>query len=114
MTTPTPTLRHPDSGLYQPVERLDSAWAKTRGAIGRGVGEGLWFDYSSSGWRMLHMLGVGEPLVAVFVDGGEVTRRVELRPWVGAAAGRGDDVLELPVGSHLAETIAVGDEVVVG
>jgi uncharacterized membrane protein (UPF0127 family) len=114
MTTPTPTLRHPKTGLYQSVEELASVWEQTRGAIGRGVGDGLWFRFDEPMWRFLHMLGVDEPVVALFVVDGVVSKRATLRPWVGAAVGQADTILELPADCDLADEIEPGDEVVVG
>ena len=113
MTTATPTLRHPKSGVQRPVERLASRWAKTRGAIGRGVGAGLWFDFESVGWRPLHMVGVGEPLVALWLVDESVTKVQRLRPWVGAGMAEATDVVELPGDCELARRVTAGDEVVV-
>ena len=112
MTT-TPRVNHPKSGVQHPVARLASRWQLTRGAIGRGVGSGLWFDFESVGWRPLHMVGVGEPLVAVWVSGEVVTKVQRLRPWVGAGMAEASDVLELPADCELARRVTAGDEVTV-
>jgi uncharacterized membrane protein (UPF0127 family) len=113
MTTATPRVEHPKSGVQHPVERLASRWQLTRGAIGRGVGSGLWFDFESVGWRPLHMVGVGEPLVALWVSGEIVTKVQRLRPWVGAGIAEASDVVELPADCELARRVTAGDEVVV-
>jgi hypothetical protein len=112
MTT-TPRVEHPNSGLQHPVERLKTRWELSRGAIGRGVGSGLWFDFDDIGWRPLHMVGVGQPLVAVWVVGEIVTNVQRLRPWVGAGVAEATDVVELPAECELAGRITAGDEVVV-
>lgn len=114
MTTPTPTLRHPDTGFEQPVERLDGVLDQTRGAIGRGVGSGLWFDFDDAMWRWLHMVGVGEPIVAVWIDGREVTHVKRLRPWTGLGVGAATDIVELPAAAAPDDLIEPGSEVVLG
>ena len=113
MTTATPTLRHRDTGLQRPVERLATRWQLTRGAIARGVGSGLWFDFETVGWRPLHMVGVGQPLVAVWLVNGTVTKAQRLRAWVGAGVAEATDVVELPAECELARRVTAGDKVVV-
>lgn len=113
MTTATPRVQHPKSGVHHPVERLASRWQLTRGAIGRGVGAGLWFDFETAGERLLHMVGVAEPVLAVWVVDERVTQVQRLRPWVGAGHAPASDVLELPADCELAAEIGTGDEVVV-
>ena len=112
MTTATPTLRHPNSGVEQAVAHLDSTWTQTRGAIGRGVGSGLWFDFDSSGLRTMHMVGVTSPLVAVFIDAGQVSEVARLEPWTGLGTATATDVVELPPECPVVEEIQPGDEVV--
>jgi uncharacterized membrane protein (UPF0127 family) len=85
----------------------------SRGAIGRGVGSGLWFDFDGVGWRPLHMLGVGQPLVVVWLVDEIVTNVQRLRPWVGAGLAEATDVVELPADCELARHVTAGDEVVV-
>jgi len=113
MTTTTPTLRHPNTGLERPVERLKTRWQLSRGAIGRGVGSGLWFDFDGIGWRPLHMVGVGQPLVAVWLVDDIVMNVQRLRPWVGARVAEASDVVELPADCELARRVTAGDEVIV-
>jgi uncharacterized membrane protein (UPF0127 family) len=113
MTTATPTLRHRDTGLQRPVERLGTRWQLTRGAIARGVGSGLWFDFDGAGWRPLHMVGVGQPLVALWLVDGTVTNVQRLRPWVGAGMAEASDVVELPADCEVGRRVTAGDEVVV-
>ncbi|MDR9381144.1 MAG: DUF192 domain-containing protein [Natronomonas sp.] len=113
MTTSTPTLRHPKTGVQQPVERLNSLAGQTRGAIGRGVGSGLWFDFDGGAKRRwLHMVGVREPLGALWIDGDELVRTATLRPWVGVEVGRATDVVEVPVDAPILDVVEPGDEVV--
>jgi len=112
MTT-TPRVEHPNSGLQHPVERLETQWQLSRGAIGRGVGSGLWFDFGGVGWRPLHMVGVGQPLVAVWLVDETVTNVHRLRPWVGAGIAEATDVVELPADCELARHVTVDDEVTV-
>jgi len=113
MTTTTPRVEHPDSGLQRPVERLATRWQLSRGAIARGVGPGLWFDFETVGWRPLHMVGVGQPLVALWLVDETVTKAQRLRAWVGAGMAEATDVVELPAKCELARRVTAGDEVVV-
>jgi uncharacterized membrane protein (UPF0127 family) len=113
MTTTTPTLRHRNTGLERPVERLTTRWQLSRGAIGRGVGSGLWFDFDGVAWRPLHMVGVGHPLVALWLVDGTVTKVQRLRAWVGAGMAEATDVVELPAECELARRVTAGDKVVV-
>jgi uncharacterized membrane protein (UPF0127 family) len=113
MTTTTPRVEHPDSGLQRPVERLATRWQLSRGAIARGVGSGLWFDFDSVAWRPLHMVGVDQPLVALWLVDETVTKVQRLRPWVGAGIAEATDVVELPADCELARHVTAGGEVVV-
>jgi uncharacterized membrane protein (UPF0127 family) len=109
----TPRVRHPRTGTHEPVERLSTWWEISRGAIGRTVTSGLWFDFADTNVAPLHMLGVTRPLVAVWIIDDTVRQVRHLRPWVGAGIARASDVLELPVDSPLADVVGAGDELLV-
>jgi len=109
----TPRVRHPRTGTHQPVERLSTWWEISRGAIGRTVESGLWFDFADTNFAPLHMLGVTRPLVAVWIIDETVRAVKQLRPWVGAGMARASDVVELPADAALADVVEPGDEVVV-
>jgi len=109
----TPRVRHPRTGTHQPVERLSTWLEISRGAIGRTVESGLWFDFPDTNFAPLHMLGVARPLVAVWIIDETVRAVKHLRPWVGAGMARASDVVELPVDAPLADVVEPGDEVVV-
>jgi len=109
----TPRVRHPRTGTHHPVKRLSTWWEISRGAIGRTVESGLWFDFANAKLAPLHMLGVTRPLVAVWIIDETVRQVTHLRPWVGAGMARASDVLELPVDSPLADVVGHGDELLV-
>jgi len=109
----TPRVRHPRTGTHHPVERLSTWWEISRGAIGRTVESGLWFDFPDTNLAPLHMLGVTRPLVAVWIIDETVRAVKHLRPWVGAGMARASDVVELPVDAPLADVVGPGDELVV-
>jgi hypothetical protein len=109
----TPRVHHPRTGTQHPVERLSTWWEISRGAIGRTVESGLWFDFADTNLAPVHMLGVTEPLVAVWLVADTVHAVRHLRPWVGAGIARASDLVELPLDAALADVVEPGDELVV-
>jgi len=109
----TPRVRHPRTGTHEPVERLSTWWEISRGAIGRTVESGLWFDFADTNFAPLHMIGVTQPLVAVWIIDETVRAVKHLQPWVGASMARASDVVELAVDAALADVVKPGDELVV-
>jgi hypothetical protein len=75
---------------------LDSWLQQARGVIGRepGPDERYVFEFDSVAPRLVHMLGVRDPLRVSWYVGDELVERRTLRPWVGVGRARCDSVVE--------------------
>lgn len=71
---------------------------KMRGVIGRepSPGEAVELQFDDVQHRLIHMVGVREPLEVTWLADGEVTQQRVLRPWTGWGVARADRVLERP------------------
>jgi hypothetical protein len=77
---------------------LDTPWARARGVIGRypAPDERYHLVFDSVRRRVVHMVGVRQPLRVTFYRGDTVVFETDLRPWVGVAAARCDRIVEAP------------------
>lgn len=96
--------------LASDVETADSLFSQARGLMfRRSIPDdyALVFRFDSVDDRDVHMVFVPFPIDVVWTVGGEVQRVEQLRPWLGLAKARGDQIVELPAGAG--DDIEAGD-----
>ena len=84
------------------VETADSLFSQARGLMfRRSIPDdfALVFRFDSVDDRDVHMLFVPFPIDVVWTVRGAVQRVERLRPWLGLAKSRGDQIIELPAGA---------------
>jgi uncharacterized membrane protein (UPF0127 family) len=92
------------------VETADSLLSQARGLMfRRSIPDdyALAFQFDSVEKRDVHMLFVPFPIDVVWTVESEVGRVERLRPWLGFARARGDEIIELPAGA--ADDVNPGD-----
>ena len=78
---------------------LSTPLQQARGAIARRLdpGERLIFDYDDAKPRLVHMLGVRQPLRVTWYIEGSMRRVEHMQPWRDVALERADCIIEEPI-----------------